>query len=764
LNDYVGSASGEDLLWKNSIKDSPSDTPYDATDVDYAGNIGWTVCHHMSDGYKDSGNVFGLFSDSVQGRNHRAFIIAACEGILEKIKEIVDQRNQVIGEVLGKAGDAQVSLYKQMHTLFHQWETLSYSDSIDGGGCLVGAPDEHKGETGFGVAEFLEKKFGHNHVELKADEKVAISEVEYAEGSNVSAESLADLERDADGNILISVSDSQADAHAPDGTFIYDYPMQRIAKPQEPIDVRDSIINLEPLYKPNANTSILNILQQVCTKNNFMFIPIPGDPGYLDVSDIYKPSLKPVSLEVRNYFHVLFTPTPESRAKTKNVDGTPLGLSDQQSNYNVGSFVIKYGHPDNQIVKNVQVGTDDNKVTAESIVNLQRLVDNENQNKKVTTDCSMLPVLAGRSYKASVDIIGNSQVYPMQFFFLENSPLFGGLYQIMKVKHSISPNSMDTSLDGIRMRFSPGDGYGSIKPITLDTFRALGESGKFNFFKDGWDKADRDRNAAGATSAVAGGFGVKDYSGTDFVDGENGGCVAQSVPLLDATLLAQSTEFDRSLGVRDLWASGKIIGSEQLYIFDAYPMTAQVLSAYKAMHAAAFEDGVKLKLTSGYRDPFKNIKTASGKHISTAQYELRRQNVKDKSKKNDDNYLRTASSGNFNPATARPGYSNHNSGLAIDLNCGGAKFKNFNQTIYEWLMLNACDYGFVRTVKSEEWHWEYRPGSAMFQYVPRSHGLWYGLPDTLPIPLNKPTAVVAAATQGNFTNIIEEIEAGINIT
>jgi hypothetical protein len=73
-------------------------------------------------------------------------------------------------------------------------------------------------------------------------------------------------------------------------------------------------------------------------------------------------------------------------------------------------------------------------------------------------------------------MLGNAQVYPMQFFFLENSPLFGGLYQVMKVKHSISPNDFKTSIDGIRMRFTPTSGYGSIKPITLDTFRDLGES------------------------------------------------------------------------------------------------------------------------------------------------------------------------------------------------------------------------------------------------------------------------------------------------
>jgi predicted chitinase len=96
----------------------------------------------------------------------------------------------------------------------------------------------------------------------------------------------------------------------------------------------------------------------------------------------------------------------------------------------------------------------------------------------------VLPVMEGRSYTASIEMLGNAQVYPMQFFFLENSPLFGGLYQVMKVKHSITPNNMITNVDGMRMRFCPNKNeYGSIAPITIETYERLGdvqESGKVN--------------------------------------------------------------------------------------------------------------------------------------------------------------------------------------------------------------------------------------------------------------------------------------------
>lgn len=459
-----------DFLWNNDIAADSSEAITMAEtserDIDIAGNIGYTVCYHspaLNDG-GGSGYVFGFFEDNNQGRNQRIFVRKICSILLDNINRIDGEKNQVIGSVLGKASEQRDTIYKQMHTLFHQWQTLAYSDKGNSSGCIPANLDEDDN-----LATTLENRFS-SHRNMLDGEYIEI-----------------------DGRIVPIEGDEDGNSEIQDGTFIYDYPLQRIRGigGNGPIRVRDSIINLEPLYKPNGDTTVLNIIQQVCTKNNFLFIPIPGNPGYLNVKDIYSPSREPASIVIRNFFHVLFTPTPESRAKVSNKD-SELSLAKNHEEYKTNSFVIKYGHPDNQIVSNIQVGTDDNKVTAESIVNLQRLVDNENQNKKVTTDCSMLPVLAGRSYKASVDMLGNAQVYPMQFFFLKNSPLFGGLYQVMKVKHTIDPNNMKTSVEGIRMRFS-SDGYGAVEPITLQTFEALDAPNNPANIKKGFDAADRAR-------------------------------------------------------------------------------------------------------------------------------------------------------------------------------------------------------------------------------------------------------------------------------
>ena len=53
---------------------------------------------------------------------------------------------------------------------------------------------------------------------------------------------------------------------------------------------------------------------------------------------------------------------------------------------------------------------------------------------------------------------------------------------------------------------------------------------------------------------------------------------------------------------------------------------------------------------------------------------------------------------------ARPGYSKHQSGRAVDI-----YIDDYN--VYEWLKQNASKFGFKRTVKREAWHWEYVGGT-----------------------------------------------------
>ncbi|HEU0035070.1 MAG TPA: M15 family metallopeptidase [Kofleriaceae bacterium] len=96
----------------------------------------------------------------------------------------------------------------------------------------------------------------------------------------------------------------------------------------------------------------------------------------------------------------------------------------------------------------------------------------------------------------------------------------------------------------------------------------------------------------------------------------------------------------------------------------------QTARAFLAMRAAAAEDGIDIVIWSGFR-------------TNERQAEL----------------YRAYREGYGNPA-AKPGYSNHQLGRALDLMLRG--------DVYPWLVANAPRFGFRATVKGEPWHWEFR--------------------------------------------------------
>lgn len=56
------------------------------------------------------------------------------------------------------------------------------------------------------------------------------------------------------------------------------------------------------------------------------------------------------------------------------------------------------------------------------------------------------------------------------------------------------------------------------------------------------------------------------------------------------------------------------------------------------------------------------------------------------------------------PPTARPGFSMHERGLAIDFMANGQLILSRNNVGYRWLAANAARFGFYN-LPSEPWHW-----------------------------------------------------------
>ncbi len=73
----------------------------------------------------------------------------------------------------------------------------------------------------------------------------------------------------------------------------------------------------------------------------------------------------------------------------------------------------------------------------------------------------------------------------------------------------------------------------------------------------------------------------------------------------------------------------------------------------------------------------------------------------------------------FNP-TNRPGNSNHQNGIAFDLDTRPGE----GNPNYDWLTRYGTKFGFIRTVKGEFWHWEFLPEKAAKARAKGVFGTW----------------------------------------
>ena len=260
----------------------------------------------------------------------------------------------------------------------------------------------------------------------------------------------------------------------------------------------------------------------------------------------------------------------------------------------------------------------------------------------------------------------------MQFYFLEKMPMFDGLYQIMKVEHTITPNDMTTSFEGMRMRFNPGSDHFSIPPITLGTLQAMLD--------------ERPRNQPSEIEANIQGESYKqslDYerNSTDNV-----------VNLQDLSAQYENGRLPESVLTESAFmASGGYIGSNKApikykLIKEAANSIDQLMSAFKT---ASFVGKQKMWIKDGYRTYEEQV------------------------------FLKQKLGGQ----AATPGKSNHGWAIAVDFWWGmPTKFRmnadlkkaSFTHPNYKWLHDNAYRFGWINPSSlrdggglEEWWHWEY---------------------------------------------------------
>lgn len=127
---------------------------------------------------------------------------------------------------------------------------------------------------------------------------------------------------------------------------------------------------------------------------------------------------------------------------------------------------------------------------------------------------------------------------------------------------------------------------------------------------------------------------------------------------------------------------------------NGYLVSAKAAPHLRDMLAAAANQGLTMSLTSSYRSYANQITTYSGWVTANGSAEA------------------------ADTVSARPGYSEHQTGLAVDLGTSGCALECFAGTPhYTWLQQNAATYGFIQRYYAghegttgyspEAWHYRY---------------------------------------------------------
>jgi len=220
------------------------------------------------------------------------------------------------------------------------------------------------------------------------------------------------------------------------------------------------------------------------------------------------------------------------------------------------------------------------------------------------------------------------------------------------------------------------------------------------------------------------------------------------------TLIDMEVEFFDT--VKGSPTRGKVMGTDRLRMIQKWPVLEQYSCIILQLFQAAEADGYYLTLNSGFRGIHQINHPVTGKKLASGQLNCRyacainRSWATTANKKDRSSPLWRARSSKFKPYVAIPGYSRHQNGTAIDINYKDGKNVNHDKPdgftlpkkirststkdkngVYAWLIANTYKFGFVRTVTTEEWHFEYNPDKAakgpFGALRPGSSNRWHGL-------------------------------------
>jgi lysozyme len=247
--------------------------------------------------------------------------------------------------------------------------------------------------------------------------------------------------------------------------------------------IGDTMLNAEILTQvfDDPNITVFTVISQLLSTNGFEFFPIQNfmindsdweDSFKIDMSGVVKDRAAFVCMYIggtssyptgngNDFNDDGITDLSNTNANDFNTskDGCiPAPDLDNQNENNkdfpyheVRAFSVRFGQQNQSMFTNIKIDSKEYPETNESIQILSRLAGDNKNDAPIPKGQNLYSLFENRSYKATIEGLGNAMIQPTQYFQLENVPLFNGAYIILNVEHIVVPNKMTTSFSGTKI-------------------------------------------------------------------------------------------------------------------------------------------------------------------------------------------------------------------------------------------------------------------------------------------------------------------------
>ena len=139
-----------------------------------------------------------------------------------------------------------------------------------------------------------------------------------------------------------------------------------------------------------------------------------------------------------------------SRSSENPLIENQVGKKDWAISNKVVGFNVDIGNRNQNVFYSFAVEQSNGLATSEAIETQVNIAEQASGNNVATQNVGLYNLYKQRSYKCTVNCLGNALLQPTMYFNLRHVPMFNGPYMITNITHSIQPGNFTTQIEGVR--------------------------------------------------------------------------------------------------------------------------------------------------------------------------------------------------------------------------------------------------------------------------------------------------------------------------